>query len=141
MATDAARRNWNRNRLKMLFGLPLLAGILLTIADVLVVLLFLRFGIRRVEVIVLVAILTVSIIFVIQLGQAPVQLCYISSTPLIIQKSYFPSPPVSESWAQPSCHITYTYTHRLHKGGVMIIIIQPKSQKHCASPIGTQQCT
>lgn len=52
MATDMTGVIGTAIALKMLFGLPLLAGILLTIADVLVVLLFLRFGIRRVEVIV-----------------------------------------------------------------------------------------
>ncbi|EGF48548.1 NRAMP family Mn2/Fe2 transporter, partial [Lacticaseibacillus rhamnosus MTCC 5462] len=45
-------------------------GMLLTIADVLVVLMFLRFGIRRIELIVLASILTVGIIFGIEVVRA-----------------------------------------------------------------------
>ena len=63
MATDMTGVIGTAIALKLLFGLPLLYGILLTILDVLVVLLFLRFGIRRIEMIVLLAILTVGIIF------------------------------------------------------------------------------
>ncbi|KZU56816.1 Nramp family divalent metal transporter [Lactiplantibacillus plantarum] len=89
MATDMTGVIGTAIALKMLFGLPLLAGILLTIADVLVVLLFLRFGIRRVEVIVLVAILTVGIIFGIEVGRAHVQfgnvLLGLVPTPLIVK--------------------------------------------------------
>ncbi|WP_421429978.1 Nramp family divalent metal transporter [Lactiplantibacillus plantarum] len=89
MATDMTGVIGTAIALKMLFGLPLLAGILLTIADVLVILLFLRFGIRRVEVIVLVAILTVGIIFGIEVGRAHVQfgnvLLGLVPTPLIVK--------------------------------------------------------
>ncbi|WP_334351952.1 Nramp family divalent metal transporter [Companilactobacillus sp. HBUAS56257] len=63
MATDLTGVVGTAIALKLLFGLPLLFGILLTIFDVLIVLLFLRFGIRRIEFIVLAAILTVGIIF------------------------------------------------------------------------------
>ena len=63
MATDLTGVLGTAIALKLLFGLPLLFGILLTILDVLVVLVFLRFGIRRIEFIVLTAILTVGVIF------------------------------------------------------------------------------
>ena len=72
MATDLTGVIGTAIALKMLFGLPLLAGILLTIGDVLVVLLFLRFGIRRIEFMVLAAILTVGIIFGLEVGRAHV---------------------------------------------------------------------
>lgn len=70
MATDLTGVVGTAIALKLLLGLPLVYGILLTIADVLIVLRFLRFGIRRVEFIVLVAILTVGIIFAIEVGRA-----------------------------------------------------------------------
>ncbi|GAQ02455.1 manganese transporter [Companilactobacillus farciminis] len=70
MATDLTGVIGTAIALKLLFGLPLIFGILLTILDVLIVLLFLRFGIRRIEFIVLVAILTVGIIFGIEVFQA-----------------------------------------------------------------------
>lgn len=73
MATDMTGVIGTAIALKLLFGLPLLAGILLTIADVLVVLLFLRFGIRRVEFLVLAAIISVGIIFGLEVGRAHVQ--------------------------------------------------------------------
>lgn len=73
MATDMTGVIGTALALNMLFKLPLLWGILLTIGDVLVVLLFLRFGIRRVEFIVLLAILTVGVIFGIEVGRANVQ--------------------------------------------------------------------
>lgn len=70
MATDLTGVIGTAIALKLLFGLPLIFGILLTIFDVLIVLLFLRFGIRRIEFIVLVAILTVGIIFGIEVFRA-----------------------------------------------------------------------
>ncbi|WP_045627011.1 Nramp family divalent metal transporter, partial [Lacticaseibacillus paracasei] len=70
MATDMTGVVGTAIALKLLFGLPLMWGMLLTIADVLVVLLFLRFGIRRIELIVLVSILTVGIIFGIEVARA-----------------------------------------------------------------------
>lgn len=70
MATDLTGVIGTAIALKLLFGLPLIFGILLTILDVLIVLLFLRFGIRRIEFIVLVAILTVGIIFGIEVFRA-----------------------------------------------------------------------
>lgn len=72
MATDMTGVIGTAIALKLLFGLPLMVGILLTIGDVLVVLLFLRFGIRRVEFMVLAAILTVGVIFGIEVGRAHV---------------------------------------------------------------------
>lgn len=70
MATDLTGVVGTAVALKLLFGLPLVVGVLLTIADVLVVLLFLRFGIRRIEFIVLFAILTVGVIFAAEVCRA-----------------------------------------------------------------------
>ncbi|MFC6261720.1 Nramp family divalent metal transporter [Levilactobacillus fujinensis] len=70
MATDLTGVVGTAIALKLLIDLPLLYGILLTVADVLIVLLFLRFGIRRVEFIVLSAILIVGIIFAIEVVRA-----------------------------------------------------------------------
>ncbi|AKP65005.1 Nramp family divalent metal transporter [Levilactobacillus koreensis] len=70
MATDLTGVVGTAIALKLLVGLPLLYGILLTVADVLIVLLFLRFGIRRVEFIVLSAILIVGIIFAVEVARA-----------------------------------------------------------------------
>ncbi|BDZ30559.1 Nramp family divalent metal transporter [Lactiplantibacillus sp. WILCCON 0030] len=72
MATDLTGVIGTAIALKLLIGLPLLFGILLTIGDVLIVLVFLRFGIRRIEFIVLAAILTVGIIFGIEVSRAHV---------------------------------------------------------------------
>lgn len=62
MATDLTGVVGTSVALYLLFKLPLIVRILLTVADVLIVLLFLRFGIRRVEFIVLTTILIVGII-------------------------------------------------------------------------------
>ncbi len=70
MATDMTGVVGTAIALKLLFGLPLIYGILLTILDVLMVLLFLRFGIRRIEFIVLAAIMTVGVIFGIEVFRA-----------------------------------------------------------------------
>ena len=70
MATDLTGVVGTAIALKLLFNLPLVYGILLTIADVLIVLVFLRFGIRRVEFIVLIAILAVGVIFAIEVSRA-----------------------------------------------------------------------
>lgn len=70
MATDLTGVVGTAVALKLLFGLPLVFGVLLTIADVLVVLIFLRFGIRRIEFIVLFAILVVGTIFAVEVCRA-----------------------------------------------------------------------
>lgn len=70
MATDLTGVVGTAVALNMLFKLPLIVGVILTIADVLIVLLFLHFGIRRIEFIVLAAILTVGIIFAIEVCRA-----------------------------------------------------------------------
>lgn len=70
MATDLTGVVGTAVALNMLFKLPLLIGVLLTIADVLVVLFFLHFGIRRIEFIVLTAILVVGVIFAIEVCRA-----------------------------------------------------------------------
>lgn len=79
VATDMTGVIGTAVALRLLFGLPLLYGILLTILDVLIVLIFLRFGIRRIEFIVLVAILTVGIIFGIEVFRAHPNMGAISS--------------------------------------------------------------
>mgnify|MGYP003023246221 FL=1 len=70
MATDMTGVVGTSIALMLLFGLPLIYGILLTILDVLMVLLFLRFGIRRIEFIVLTAIMIVGVIFGIEVFRA-----------------------------------------------------------------------
>jgi len=70
MATDLTGVIGTAIALRLLFGLPLIFGILLTILDVLIVLLFLRFGIRRIEFFVLTAILIVGTIFGIEVFRA-----------------------------------------------------------------------
>ncbi len=79
MATDLTGVIGTAIALKLLFGLPLFYGILLTILDVLIVLLFLRFGIRRIEFIVLSAILIVGIIFGIEVFRAHPPMAAIAS--------------------------------------------------------------
>ena len=70
MATDLTGVVGTAVALNMLFKLPSLIGVLLTIEDVLVVLFFLHFGIRRIEFIVLTAILVVGAIFAIEVCRA-----------------------------------------------------------------------
>lgn len=70
MATDLTGVVGTSIALYLLFHLPLIIGIFLTVADVLIVLLFLRFGIRRVEFIVLFTILIVGSIFAIEVCRA-----------------------------------------------------------------------
>lgn len=70
MATDLTGVVGTAVALNLLFNLPLVCGVLLTIADVLIVLWFLRFGIRRIELIVFTSILVVGIIFAIEVGRA-----------------------------------------------------------------------
>ncbi|WP_297816942.1 Nramp family divalent metal transporter [uncultured Lactobacillus sp.] len=68
MATDLTGVVGTALALKMLFNLPLVFGVLITILDVFVVLWFMRFGIRRIEAIVVISILTVGVIFAIEVG-------------------------------------------------------------------------
>lgn len=68
MATDLTGVIGTALALKMLFNLPLILGVLLTILDVFVVLWFMRFGIRRIEAIVVISIITVGIIFAIEVS-------------------------------------------------------------------------
>lgn len=70
MATDLTGVIGTSIALYLLFHLPLIVGVFLTVADVLVVLVFLRFGIRRVEFIVLTTILVVGAIFTIEICRA-----------------------------------------------------------------------
>lgn len=68
MATDLTGVIGTALALKMLLNLPLICGVLLTILDVFLVLWFMRFGIRRIEAIVVIAILTVGTIFAIEVS-------------------------------------------------------------------------
>lgn len=68
MATDLTGVIGTALSLKMIFNLPLMWGVILTIFDVFIVLWFMRFGIRRIEVIVVIAILMVGMIFAIEVG-------------------------------------------------------------------------
>lgn len=68
MATDLTGVIGTALSLKMIFNLPLIWGVILTIFDVFIVLWFMRFGIRRIEVIVVIAILMVGMIFAIEVG-------------------------------------------------------------------------
>ncbi|EEU30192.1 manganese transport protein MntH [Limosilactobacillus coleohominis 101-4-CHN] len=70
MATDLTGVIGTSVALYLLFHLPLIVGVLLTVADVIVVLLFLQFGIRRIEFIVLATILIVAGIFTIEVVRA-----------------------------------------------------------------------
>lgn len=66
MATDLTGVIGTALSLNMLFKLPLAFGVLITILDVFLILWFMRFGIRRIESIVVVSILTVGVIFLIE---------------------------------------------------------------------------
>lgn len=68
MATDLTGVIGTALSLKMLFNLPLMWGVILTIFDVFIVLWFMRFGIRRIEAIVVIAIIMVGIIFAVEVG-------------------------------------------------------------------------
>ena len=70
MATDLTGVVGTSIALYLLFRLPLIIGVFITVADVLIVLVFLRFGIRRVEFIVLTTILIVGTIFTIEVCRA-----------------------------------------------------------------------
>ncbi|WP_251547525.1 Nramp family divalent metal transporter [Limosilactobacillus caecicola] len=70
MATDLTGVVGTSVALYLLFHLPLIVGIFLTVADVLIVLIFLQFGIRRIEFIVLTTILVVGVIFAIEVCRA-----------------------------------------------------------------------
>lgn len=63
MATDLTGVIGTALALNMLFKLPLVFGVLITILDVFLILWFMRFGIRRIESIVVISILTVGLIF------------------------------------------------------------------------------
>lgn len=70
MATDMTGVVGTAIALNLLFKIPLIFGVILTIFDVLVVLVFLRFGIKRIEWIVLIGILIVGLIFGIEVFRA-----------------------------------------------------------------------
>ena len=63
MATDIAEIIGSAVALKLLFGIPLLLGVIITIFDVLLLLLLAHFGFRKIEAIVSVLIFTILIIF------------------------------------------------------------------------------
>ena len=63
MATDIAEIIGSAVALKLLFGIPLLLGVIITIFDVLLLLLLAHFGFRKIEAIVSALIFTILIIF------------------------------------------------------------------------------
>lgn len=63
MATEVAEVIGGAIALHLLFGIPLLAGVLITVLDVFLLLLLLRVGFRRIEALVAVLITTVVLIF------------------------------------------------------------------------------
>lgn len=64
MATDIAEVIGSAIALHLLFGIPLLAGVFLTIFDVLLLLLLIKIGFRKIEAIVATLILTIVVVFV-----------------------------------------------------------------------------
>jgi manganese transport protein len=66
-ATDLAEVIGSAIALNLLFGLPLLAGVLLTTLDVLLLLLLTRFGIRKLEAVILSLVTTIGVAYVVEL--------------------------------------------------------------------------
>ncbi len=66
-ATDLAEVIGSAIALNLLFGLPLLAGVVLTTLDVLLLLLLTRFGIRKLEAVILSLVATIGAAFVVEL--------------------------------------------------------------------------
>jgi len=66
-ATDLAEVIGSAIALNLLFGLPLLAGVLLTSLDVLLLLMLTRFGIRKLEAVILSLVTTIGVAFVVEL--------------------------------------------------------------------------
>lgn len=70
MATDIAEVIGASIALNLLFGIPLKYGVLLTAADVLLLLLLMKVGFRKIEALVAVLILTIMAVFVYEVGVA-----------------------------------------------------------------------
>jgi len=63
MATEVAEVIGAAIALNLLFGIPLIVGVILTVADVMILLVLLRFGFRKIEAIVATLILTIVVVF------------------------------------------------------------------------------
>lgn len=70
IATDIAEVIGSAVALYLLFGIPLIAGVLITASDVLILLMLMRFGFRWIEAIVITLVLTISICFAINIFMA-----------------------------------------------------------------------
>ncbi|MFT0762165.1 Nramp family divalent metal transporter [Actinomyces sp. F1_1611] len=70
MATEVAEVLGSAIALHLLFGLPILVGVLLTVLDVLLLLLLLRIGFRKIEAIVATLILTIVLVFAYEVALA-----------------------------------------------------------------------
>jgi len=66
-AMDLAEVIGSAIALNLLFGLPLLAGVLITTLDVLILLLLTRFGIRKLEAVILSLVATIGVAFLVEL--------------------------------------------------------------------------
>lgn len=64
MATDIAEVIGGAIALKLLFGIPLIAGVILTVLDVLVLLLLTKIGFRKIEAIVAALIMVILVVFI-----------------------------------------------------------------------------
>lgn len=70
MATEVAEVLGSAIALHLIFGLPILVGVLLTVLDVLLLLLLLRIGFRKIEAIVATLILTIVLVFAYEVALA-----------------------------------------------------------------------
>lgn len=70
MATDIAEVVGAAIALRLLFGIPMLWGVLITVADVLLLLLLMKVGFRKVEAIVTTLILTILVVFAYEVAVA-----------------------------------------------------------------------
>lgn len=74
MATDLAEVIGSAISLHLLFGIPLLAGVIITVFDVLSLLALMLIGFRKIEALVFTLILTIMAVFVYEVAIAPPQL-------------------------------------------------------------------
>ena len=70
-ACDLAEVIGSAIALNLLFGLPLLAGVLVTTFDVLILLVLTQFGIRKLEAVILSLVITIGLAFLVELFLAP----------------------------------------------------------------------
>jgi manganese transport protein len=89
-ACDLAEVIGSAIALNLLFGLPLLAGVLITTFDVLILLLLTQFGIRKLEAVILSLVATVGLAFLVELFLAPPAMA-----PLV--RGFFPALPDADA--------------------------------------------